>query len=187
MSDPEQTKLQKVLMGTELGDQKPSELLSKMKSLAGDNFNDEVLKTLWLQRLPNQVRAILAVSNDQTDKLAELGDKIIETLAYSNVSEVQVASCSFVPKGIEQQIETLTKRINELQRSVNRNSRSRSRSYSRESHSSRTKSKQSGNNYKKYNANKTSFCFYHWRFGENARKCNQPCDYTTKNGTASKN
>lgn len=108
-----------------------------MKSLAGDSIKDEALKALWLQRLPPQVRAILAISSEELTKLALLGDKILETLpgqqlaASSVVSEPHPATVN-----LEIQITALTKKFDELQRSVsqrksNDQSRSRPRNRSR--------------------------------------------------------
>lgn len=92
LSESEQSRLNKVLLGTDLGDRKPSELLSLMQSLAKGSFKEEALKTLWLQRLPSQVRAILAVSSEELPQLALLGDKVMETM-----NQQSVASATAVP------------------------------------------------------------------------------------------
>ncbi|GFT59173.1 uncharacterized protein NPIL_594101 [Nephila pilipes] len=49
-----------------------------MKSFAGNSISDEVIKSLWLQRLPQQTQAILSISNDTLDKIAEMADKILQ-------------------------------------------------------------------------------------------------------------
>ncbi|KAK4887207.1 hypothetical protein RN001_003478 [Aquatica leii] len=49
-----------------LGDKSPSQLLREIKTLADNKVSDEVLKTLWLQRLPTNIQAILSASSDVT-------------------------------------------------------------------------------------------------------------------------
>ncbi|GFY55944.1 uncharacterized protein TNIN_406581 [Trichonephila inaurata madagascariensis] len=61
----------------QLGDRKPSCLLLEMRSKAGSRISEELLKSLFIQRLPTQVQQILAISNDQLDKLVEMADGIM--------------------------------------------------------------------------------------------------------------
>ncbi|CAB0001767.1 unnamed protein product [Nesidiocoris tenuis] len=60
-SDSEEKKLQKLLQETKLGDQRPSHLLREMRELANNRVSEEILKTLWLQRLPANVQGILSI------------------------------------------------------------------------------------------------------------------------------
>ncbi|GFS80387.1 putative gypsy-29-i nvi [Nephila pilipes] len=59
-----------------------------MKSLAGNSISDEVIKSLWLQKLPQQTQAILTISNDTLDKIAEMADKIIAVYSSSEICQV---------------------------------------------------------------------------------------------------
>ena len=80
----EQRKLQQLFSGEELGDHKPTQLLRRMQELVGDKLgtadNDSFLRQLFLQRLPPNVRKIMASSDSSLslDKLAELADKVAE-------------------------------------------------------------------------------------------------------------
>ncbi|GFY40222.1 transposon Tf2-6 polyprotein [Trichonephila inaurata madagascariensis] len=67
----------------ELGDRHPSDLLRQMKSLAGSSISDELIKSLWLQRLPQQTQAILSISKDSLNNIAEMADKIIAVYSSS--------------------------------------------------------------------------------------------------------
>ncbi|GFY56800.1 hypothetical protein TNIN_474641 [Trichonephila inaurata madagascariensis] len=65
-------------------------LLRKMKELSGGQLQDEFLKNLWLQCLPSQIQAVLSVSSETLDKLAEIADKVADvalpTAVYSATS-----------------------------------------------------------------------------------------------------
>ncbi|XP_070170800.1 uncharacterized protein [Polyergus mexicanus] len=78
-TDSEEKRLRQLLAGVELNDKKPSDLLREIKQLVGGAISENVLHSIWLQRLPSQVQAILAVVEDcPLIKLAELADKILD-------------------------------------------------------------------------------------------------------------
>ncbi|GFQ85342.1 uncharacterized protein TNCT_452101 [Trichonephila clavata] len=74
----EEKNITKLLTGISLGDMKPSQLLRKMKSLAGDNITEKVLRTLWLDKLPDSIKNILVVSSENLENLSVVADKIFE-------------------------------------------------------------------------------------------------------------
>jgi hypothetical protein len=133
-----------------------------MRQLAGNKITDEFLKTLWLQRLPQQTQAILSVSEDKLDKLALMADKIGDS-GQNCVSEIQR------DKAFE--LHELKAQISELAEQVKRLSRSRDRSpwrgktgspYRKRSQSSRRE-------------RKSEKCWYHEKFGDAAKRCRSPC------------
>ncbi|GFY72248.1 transposon Ty3-I Gag-Pol polyprotein [Trichonephila inaurata madagascariensis] len=70
-SDSENKQIRKLLSELQLGDDKPSHLLRKMRVLAsGASLNDYFLKTLRLQRLPSEMESILSVSPETLENLA---------------------------------------------------------------------------------------------------------------------
>lgn len=155
-SDSEQRRIKAVLSELTLGDDKPSHLLRKMKQLAGTILGEDILKTLWLQRLSNQVQAILSVSEDSLEKLAVMADKIHET-SGGNVEAVQYA------KNSVSDVSELRAQIAELTKQVERLSRSRER---KNSFSQRHRSK---------TPKKHDLCWYHFKFGDSAKRCKFPC------------
>lgn len=58
----ETQQLQKLLNEMELGDQKPSQLLRRMREPAHEKLSDSTLRMLWMRHLPAATRAVLSVS-----------------------------------------------------------------------------------------------------------------------------
>ncbi|GBM87264.1 hypothetical protein AVEN_184800-1 [Araneus ventricosus] len=81
-SQSESTKLRLLLQDLQLGDGKPSRLLQEMRNLAAENLVDDVLKSIWMQRLPTSIQQILFVSKDSLDGLAQIADKVNEVSSF---------------------------------------------------------------------------------------------------------
>lgn len=164
--ESEQKKTQKLLSEIDLGDKRPTQLLNELSALAKDKVTRDFLKTLWLQRLPAQVRAILQASDADLNELAKLADKIMEVGEFQHLSVV--TSSQSLPTGaseIDKRLERLEKQINSLCM-VNNNHKRRSRSVS-------AKRQQQG----VANQKSEQICWFHAKYGENARKCREPCTY----------
>ncbi|XP_055951489.1 uncharacterized protein LOC129987546 [Argiope bruennichi] len=137
--ESENKRIQRIVTGIDLGDNKPSQLLQKMKNLGADDFSEKVLKSLWLDKMPDFIRNILLVSEEGLDKLATMADKIHEMKSEKEVCavspNVNYTDALFARiAALEQKIDSL--QINDRSRSkfINhrRNiSRSRSRSTKR--------------------------------------------------------
>ncbi|GFX68410.1 retrovirus-related Pol polyprotein from transposon opus [Trichonephila clavipes] len=56
----------------------PSQLLRKMRALAGTDVSEKALRTLWLDKMPDSVKCIVIVSEEHLDKIAAMADKIVE-------------------------------------------------------------------------------------------------------------
>ncbi|GFW94937.1 transposon Tf2-6 polyprotein [Trichonephila clavipes] len=76
--ESENKKIKRLLTGIELGDMLPSQLLRKMRALAGTDVSEKALRTLWLDKMPESVKCIVIVSEEHLDKIAAMADKIVE-------------------------------------------------------------------------------------------------------------
>lgn len=166
--ESDEKRIKKLLTGISLGDLKPSQLLRKMKSLAGENITEKVLRTLWMDKLPDSVKNILIVSNESLDNLALMADKIFE---MNPITEVYSAtSDSTVMDKVLEKISFLEQQISAL--SVERQSRSAFRQATSKRNRSRSKSKKQFKPDGKY-------CYYHFKFGNRCypNKCVSPCSW----------
>ena len=196
----EQKRLHQLLTAEELGDRTPTQLLRRMEQLlGGKQLEISIFRQLFLQRLPHQVQTVLASSRDTmtVQQLAELADKIIEvsppsrpcfstsSMTASIVSPPSQPEDDNVKKLAEQvqqltlQVQSLTKELHQDRGRPNRYSgrrRSRSRSRSRDRNSQ-------GDHQPKAHAG--AECWYHWQYGENAKKCTPPCSWQNNQRSSS--
>ncbi|GFV19246.1 transposon Tf2-6 polyprotein [Trichonephila clavipes] len=158
-SDSETQKIKKLLTDLQLGDEKPSHLLRKMKELSNGQLRMTFLQTL--------------------DKLAIIADKVSEVVGASSTicaaktvpPPSQSSSCNAQPTmdSLARQIQELSLQVAELTRERNSSRHQRYSSDRRRSHSrSRSVNRGSG------------ICYYHRRYKEQARKCVSPCAFVQK-------
>jgi len=139
LTDSEEKQLRTLLLGLELGDKKSSQLLREMKSLAGSRVSDDLLRTLWCQRLPARTQELLLIFDSSSlDKLAECADKIYEhpTTLEVHAAEARMSLAERANDPIRQltmQVAQLTAQVRRLERphSGGRRWRDRSRGRSR--------------------------------------------------------
>ncbi|GFU22682.1 hypothetical protein TNCV_762621 [Trichonephila clavipes] len=55
---------------------KPSQLLQKLKTVATSDISDNLIKTFWLEKLPESIKNMFVVSDENLSKLAVMADKI---------------------------------------------------------------------------------------------------------------
>lgn len=171
LSMSEEQRVRQLISEEELGDRRPSQFLRHLRSLAGSALSDEnILRQLWLRRLPQQVQAILASQAELSlDKLSELGDKVMEIAGHK-----QVFSCD-APAGLSSNQDTLSQRMERLEQQIaalSSNTRpSRTHQRTASSHRSRSRSRVSTSR------NSSKVCWYHKIFNERANKCITPCSW----------
>lgn len=164
-ADSEAKKIQKFISGVQLGDRKPSQLLNEMRKLGG-NVDENLLRNLWVQRLPSQAKAIVAAAKGTLFELAAVADAVIESLepGINQISRQESSTSASTNKltALEKKVDELTKLIANMQ--------TRSRSQSRRKFQHRSQSRDgAGENH--------TTCWYHREFKADAQKCHKPCDW----------
>ena len=102
-----------------MGDWRPTQFLRHLRTLAGPSMHPDFLRTLWINRLPPNIQAIIATQAQVAlDDVAKLADTIAEGTPSQFVARV---ASSFTD------ISILTGRIDKLARQVAALSASRSR------------------------------------------------------------
>ncbi|XP_025266505.1 uncharacterized protein LOC112638642 [Camponotus floridanus] len=171
-----ETKLRRLLRNHELTDDKPSNFLQKLRNLAGVQCSDIVLRTLFLEQLPDNVRSILAISEvGDLSKLALQADKVLD-MSKINISQVCLSTSDALnarkPEStseiteLKASVEALAKQFKKLQ-TGRRRSRSRSRNRPHYRNKSPATKEHRG----------TDICYYHTRFGKEAYHCLTPCKW----------
>lgn len=165
-SESNETKLRRLLRGQELGNEKPSFFLQKLRTLAAGQYNNEVLKTIFFEQLPENVKGILAVSDTiDLSWLALQVDKIMDAL------RPVVASCATTSSKEQPKDDTLEYRIQALEKAMRtRLGRRDKKKPTRRSRSNSRKRSQSKERPK-------DVCYYHHKFGNDAKKCTRPCRF----------
>lgn len=178
----------KLVSELELGTQKPSQLLRKMVDMGRNmQVSEQMLKNLWLSRLPANIRASLAVSQEQNlENLAKIADSVMENLNVGELAALQFSNTStanFPVSEIMSQMNKLTLEVASLRAEVqthrqnNYRSRGRGRFYRRNRSRSRSRSTP-----RITPQDPKWLCRYHYKFKSQARKCEQPCNWNKTQG-----
>ncbi|XP_045122896.1 uncharacterized protein LOC123511246 [Portunus trituberculatus] len=168
-------RLRELLSSEELGDEKPSQLLSRMKQLLGDKyqaFDADLFKQLFYQRLPPAIqRSLFSVKDTlKPDAIAKLADDFLAILPAtpaSPVSSVTTTQNDTQLSHLTKLISQLTTEVNYLKKQLHDGRRSRSSTPRRLQ--------------RRYRSRSPGLCWYHNKFGAKANKCVSPCTYNTSN------
>lgn len=189
LSSSEEEKTRRLLEHEEIGDRRPSQFLRHLQQLAGSSFPDNILRTLWIGRLPQNVQAILASQKtSDLSEVADLADRVMEALTpkpsivvatTSTPNPDNTANVTQMLEALTTQVAMLNITVAELQR------RDRSPARSQQYQRFRSRSRQRSNSKQRING-QNNVCWYHHKFGDNAKRCTQPCTYSTGNATGSR-
>ncbi|XP_055387972.1 uncharacterized protein LOC129616363 [Condylostylus longicornis] len=173
-------RIKKLISDEEIGNRRPSEFFRHLKQLAGSAATpgEEFVKELWLSRLPHVINIALISQNVQDiQTLLKTADKIWDAMqdARSVVAPIATKSEELINQNkianLQEEIGSLKKIIAELKigDAGHLKSRTRSRDRTRSRTPSRKRFRSTG-----------PYCYFHFRFGKNARKCVAPCKYGAK-------
>lgn len=157
-------RLEQLTTGIQLGDSKPSHILTQLQRTEVTK-DTQLIRNLWLQRLPVSVRAVIACvarSNPacSMDELGAIADEILDSVRVNSLESISstkqtTVSIDAVSNDVSTRLSRIEQTLSRLQKEIKRSPSPRRRT--------------EGNN---------SICFYHEKFGSRARKCNQPCQFT---------
>lgn len=169
--------LQKLLSEMDLGDQKPSQLLRRMRDLAREKVPDHTLCILWQNHLPPATRAVLAVAETKNlEALAATADTVMEATRPIQVAEVSKVEPD---NKVLAEIAKISTRLASLEeRRINQPScrcGSRSRDVSRDRGFRRRRSVSRGRGTARTPNSPDWLCSYHYRYKEKAHRCVAPC------------
>ena len=164
----EQRRLQQLFVTEELGDRQPTQLLRRMNQLLGDKasgIDNSLLRELFLQRLPPNVRMVLASTAEPVtlEALASLADKIME-VATPTVSTINHSSDHLLSE-----LSSLKAELSQLKQLITSRNPSHRPSRSRPNSPARPRSNTPQPS--------SDLCWYHQHFGSNAQKCRSPCSF----------
>ena len=168
--ESESRQLQRLLSGIERGDQRPTQLLRRMRDLAASRVPDQTLRIMWMGQMPAQIRTVLSISEDaKLNDLATMADRMMEQIEPHDIAAITRRHTTHTSDDgadnkldrLYAQLEKLTLEVADLKRNQPRDE-PRSRSTSR---------RRRNPNYGKPNW----VCYFHYRFGDKAEKCEAPC------------
>ncbi|XP_063825922.1 uncharacterized protein LOC135075409 [Ostrinia nubilalis] len=171
----ETVKTQRLLEGEEIGDRTPSQFLRHLKSLAGSAMPEDVLRVIWTKGLPTDMQAAVVAKRDTPlDALADIADLVAEnvrlrcTRPSPPVAAISTHDTDERLRRLEENMSLLIKNLQQAQVSEvdARSSRPRGRANSRSRTPSRSRTRPAD-----------WLCWYHHRYGAQARKCIEPCPY----------
>lgn len=181
----ERARIQQLLTSEELGDRRPSQLLHRMKQLLGHNAEDHtpILRELFLNRLPHEVRMILAGNDDVSlDRLAELADRITD-YASASLAPIRSHAPPDTPSmpdlqaavaRLTDEMARMASQMADLRTALSRRPRAPSQSRRRSTSSRRPSSPTQMSQRSPENPR---YCWYHRRFRHRSTRCESPCDW----------
>lgn len=177
----EAARIKRTLSNEPMGDRTPSQHLRHLQQVAGSNFSDSVLTSIWMAALPADVKLIVAGDADTLalDKLAAMADRIMD-VAGSRRSGTSVHAVSSDPAPSSSEISALTKQINALTQEFRKHlPRSDKPDGPSKAKQPRSKSPAPVRNQPEAT---DGVCWYHRRFKEKATKCTAPCSWEKESG-----
>lgn len=177
----QEQRTRQLLEHEELGDRKPSQFLRHLSTLAGAAIPEDLLRTLWLGRLPTQMQTILATrTQDNLEDVAEQADRIHEV---GNKAVVLATALPPATSTMEAQIEALRTQVAALTTQMTKMAKQTRRGRERYRERSRTRERSKSRTKKPV---QEGICYYHRRFGKEAQKCTTPCTFKAENEEGSR-
>lgn len=162
-SESEEARIRRILQGQNIGGKKPSHYLLELRNTAGTRVSDTVIRSIFIEQLPEQARYILAATEERDlDKLATIADRIIELHNPTSINMVEQDSSNPGTKS-DNVLMQIMARLDKIEARLKNSERNRSKSRTRSKSRERKEDK--------------PYCYYHYKFGTDAMKCQKPCNW----------
>lgn len=174
----ESARVETLLGGIEIGDRKPSEFFRALKTVAGssDTMSEKLIINLWMRRLPTMIQVSLkSIPNPELSTLLSTADNIYEVLRQERSTNISAISSNVTSSSNEfsflvEKNRKLEHEISEIKQMISKLSFNNSENHSKSRPRSRS---QSRNRNSKFDE-----CWYHYKFGDKAKKCISPCKHS---------
>ncbi|XP_068144175.1 uncharacterized protein [Drosophila tropicalis] len=177
-----ESKFRRLLHGDGASGSKPSEILANMRRLASDPASESLIRTLFLAEMPQSIRPMLTVWEETNlDKLAKIADKMIQAVESKSLYSMEPnnAICSVTPNDstsdVIESIRLLNVKFENLQKELKQFRSPKHDAQSRSRSASSGRPQWSNSSPKKTEEQQSKLCFYHLKFGDDAKKCRSPC------------
>ncbi|KYN45251.1 hypothetical protein ALC56_00330 [Trachymyrmex septentrionalis] len=141
---------------------------------------DELLKTIWLGRIPTSMRVILVTQTEAgLDKMAELADAVSDALPERH--QVAAVSTDSFEMMLERLTIHITAKMGELANGLRQEIAAVEDRVSARGSRSRERRSPSRQRARSRGRGKDGVCWYHWRFGADATRCEPPCNFRSGN------
>jgi len=159
---PRWKRAERVLAKTELGDQKPSQLVDWIRSMLDDDGPEMLATHIVWRCLPSDVQQALRSSKfDTMEELGALADEVMKNPVHSGpVCSVSYADSSSFPVDPE---DAMVNRVEQHQRQSHQKQKQHYNPPPRADNWSQGTS--------------SRICRFHRRFGDRARNCSPPCSF----------
>ena len=172
-------RITQLLYHVQMGDRSPSDFYRYMVQLAGDstNLTTVLIRKLWLSMLPKTIEiSLIAIGSRDIGELLKVADRLWEATQAGAISSIAGPSFKETSGGnpanemntLRQEIAELRDMLKTISVQPDRNNRGRQRNRSSSGSRSRTPSQ----------VRKHPMCYFHFRFGDQARRCQKPCNFS---------
>nr|XP_041632347.1 uncharacterized protein LOC121502710 [Drosophila kikkawai] len=193
-AESEMVRLDRLATGIQLGDGRPSHLLSQFQQTNATN-DESVVRRYWIKRLPPPARAVIvglleSSPNTTLAQLATAADAVMDSLNYDTSDHMCAVSqqnahhasqgdrITQLGKRLDDNDKILQQINNKLSQLLSTTNQQRGRSYNRSpsnnSYRSNTPSRDNSN---------PQLCWYHNKYADGAQRCIQPCSFHTNNSS----
>ena len=168
----EEQKIQQLLAKEKLGDRKPTQMLRRIKSLAGNFFSETVIRHLFIQSMPPEIKISLASLDPNTpvDEVAKIADRVMS--CTNSVSPPTIAASATNNTATDSDTAAAVRDLISFMREWTTQFSNTPDTRSKNKRFTKTKPRQRS-------GSPIPYCYYHRTYGRQAKKCQKPCSFNT--------